>query len=246
MIRRGALLLLLLAGAAPPRSGYLDASPPIRAMQDDDAANPGSLWVQGGEALWAEPGASGRSCASCHGPAAAMRGVSARYPAYDAALGRPLTLEQRVNQCRTARQGSPAWAPESDELLSLTALLGRQSRGLPVTVDASGPAAPFAAHGERLFNQPMGQINLSCAQCHDGLAGQRLAGATIPQGQPNGYPLYRLEWQGLGSLARRLRNCMTGVRAEPFAPDSADLVDLEFFLAFRANGLPVETPAVRP
>ena len=248
MIRAWPLAALLLtAAAAPLHSGYQDASGPIRAMQDDDAANPGFLWVQQGETLWQDAGVgSGRSCASCHGPATAMRGVSARYPAFDAAAGHPVTLEQRINHCRTAHQSEAAWAAESDELLAISAFVGVQSRGMPVGVDISGPGAPFAARGETIFTTRMGQLNLSCAQCHDGLAGQRLAGALIPQGQPNGYPLYRLEWQALGSLYRRLRNCLTGVRAEPFAPDSADLVDLEFYLASRANGLPVETPAVRP
>lgn len=247
MTRRPALLVLLLLTAADPHSGYQDASPPIRAMQDDDAANPGFLWVQQGESLWTDASVpSGQSCASCHGPATTMRGVSARYPAFDPTRRRPLTLGQRINDCRTTRQGAPAWKPESDDRLSITAFVGEQSRGLPIAVDTAGPAAPFAAHGQSIFTTRMGQLNLSCAQCHDGLAGQHLASALIPQGQPNGYPLYRLEWQSLGSLYRRLRNCLTGVRAEPFAPDSPDLVDLEFYLAARANGLPIETLAVRP
>lgn len=248
MIRLAATLALLCATAlAEPRSGYQDASAPVRAMQDDDTANPGFLWVQQGESLWTDAAVpSGQSCQSCHGPAASMRGVAARYPAYDPALGRPMTLEQRIQQCRTERQRAPALAPESDDLLSITAFVANQSRGLPVHVDTSGAAAPFAEHGRTLFRTRMGQLNLACAECHDGLAGQHLAGALIPQGQPNGYPLYRLEWQSLGSLYRRLRNCMTGVRAEPFAPESPDLVDLEFYLAQRADGLAVETPAVRP
>ena len=78
------------------------------------------------------------------------------------------------------------------------------------------------------------------------LAGQRLAGSIIPQGHPNGYPEYRLEWQGMGSLERRIRNCMVGVRAEPFAADAPELVELELYLGARSNGLAVETPAVRP
>ncbi|GAC1342513.1 MAG: sulfur oxidation c-type cytochrome SoxA [Acetobacteraceae bacterium] len=249
MIRGLALALLLVTGAhaETPRSGYRDASPAIRAMQDDDAANPAFLWVQQGEAIWADASVpAGQSCQSCHGPAASLRGVSARYPKFDPALGRPLTLEQRVNQCRTERQRAPALALESDELLAITAFLGTQSRGLPLSVDISGPAAPFAAHGQALFNTRMGQLNLSCAECHDGLAGQHLAGAVIPQGQPNGYPLYRLEWQTIGSLFRRIRNCLTGVRATPFKSNSADLTDLELYLMSRGNGLPVETPAVRP
>jgi sulfur-oxidizing protein SoxA len=247
-----ALILLLLAAfaaeVAEKRSGYDDLGPQTRAMQDDDDANPGFLWVQQGESLWqTRAGSAGKSCADCHGKASqSMRGVAARYPAYDARFGKPLMLEQRINQCRTEHQGAPALRPESDELLALSAFIGLQSRGLPVAVDVDGPARPFFEAGRALFTTRLGQLNLACAQCHDGLAGERLAGALIPEGHPNGYPIYRLEWQGLGSLWRRVRGCLVGVRAEPFAPDSPELADLALYLAWRAEGLKVETPAVRP
>lgn len=231
-MRRAALALLLLAAAPAPRSGHDDASPEVQAMQDDDTANPAMLSVQQGAAVWEQ------HCTSCHGDVGSMRGVAARYPDYDPALGRPVLLEQRI--------GHAGARLSEEDRLAVAALVGLQSRGMPVAVDASGPAAPFAAEGETLFRTRMGQLNLSCAQCHDDLAGRRLGGARIPQGHPNGYPLYRLEWQSMGSLYRRLRNCMTGVRAEPFAPNSAERVALEFFLAVRARGLPVETPGVRP
>jgi sulfur-oxidizing protein SoxA len=250
MIRAAAMLLVCLvtaASAAVPRSGYDDASPATRAMQDDDTANPGFLWVQQGDAIWHErAGTSASSCADCHGNATSMRGLAAHYPAYDPKLGRPLTLEQRINLSRTTDQGAAAFAPESDALLAISAFVALQSRGLPMAVASDGPVRPFYEAGRRLFQTRMGQLNLSCQQCHDGLAGQRLAGALIPQGHANGYPLYRLEWQGIGSLFRRIRNCITGVRGEPFAPDAAELVDLELFLGVRDTGLQVETPAVRP
>src|SRR4051812_12993459 len=117
--------------AAELRSGYEDASPQTRAMQDDDTSNPGFLWVQQGEALWSERvGSAGRSCADCHGAAPdAMRGVAARYPRYDARLGRPVTLAQRIEQCRTERQGAAALSAESDASLGLNAYVGLQSRG---------------------------------------------------------------------------------------------------------------------
>ena len=200
-------------------------------MQDDDTSNPAMLAVADGQALWDQ------RCAGCHGDVSTLRGAAARYPLYDPALGRPILLEQRV---------SHAGPLPAADVLALAALVGLQSRGMPLAVDASGPAAPFVQAGEALFRTRMGQLNLSCAQCHDALAGQRLGGARIPEGHPNGYPLYRLEWQSVGSLYRRLRNCMTGVRAEPFAADSAERVALELYLAVRANGLPLETPAVRP
>lgn len=235
---RAVLLALPLLGAAP-HSGHDDASPAVQAMQDNDAENPGLLWVQQGAALWDQ------GCASCHGAPESMRGVSARHPQFDPALGRPVTLAGRVNQCR-ARTGEAAWTPDSEEMLSVTALVGRQSRGLPVAIDGSGAAQAALEQGRALFTERQGQLNLSCAQCHDDLAGQRLGGARIPQGQPNGYPLYRLEWQGLGSLDRRLRNCLTGVRAEPLPPGSPEMAALQFYLGWRSNGLRVETPAVRP
>jgi sulfur-oxidizing protein SoxA len=241
-------MVVTSAWPAEKHSGYDDAGLETRAMQDDDASNPAFLWVQQGEALWSERvGGTGRSCMDCHGAASvAMRGVAARYPRYDARLGRPITLTQRIEQCRIERQAESPLPPESDALLGLAAYVGLQSRGMPVQVEIDGPALPFFEAGKALFTARQGQLNLSCAQCHDGLAGQRLGGGVIPQGHPNGYPEYRLEWQGMGSLDRRLRNCMVGVRAEAFAADSAELTNLELYLGWRSNGLKVETPAVRP
>jgi sulfur-oxidizing protein SoxA len=212
-----AALALMVSGgwADEKRSGYQDASPETRAMQDDDAANPGFLWVQQGEALWSQRnGSAGRSCADCHGAASvAMRGVAARYPVFDDRLGRPVTLAQRIQQCRVDRQGAAALPADSDALLGLSAFVGLQSRGMPVQVSIDGPARSSFEAGKALFAERQGQLNLSCSQCHDGLTGQRLGGSVIPQGHPNGYPEYRLEWQGMGSLERRIRNCLVGVRA---------------------------------
>jgi sulfur-oxidizing protein SoxA len=172
--------------------------------------------------------------------------VATRYPAFDAVLGRPVNLGHRINLCRQRHQGLPAWAPESDALLSLEAWLAHAARGLPIAPPADPRLVPFRERGEALFRQRIGQLNLSCAQCHDQNAGGRLAGSTIVQGHPTGYPIYRLEWQALGSLGRRLRGCMTGVRAEPLAAESLEMAELELYLAARAMGMPLETPAVRP
>ena len=230
------------------KSGFDFMGPAIQAMQRDDAQNPGMLWVQDGEALWNRPaGQSAKSCATCHAAAqSSMRGVAARYPAIDALTKRPVSLSQRINLCRQNRQQALPLAFESQDLLSLDAYVAHQSRGLPVAPPDDPRLAPFVAHGEQLFAQRMGQLNLSCVQCHDQFAGRRLGGSPIPQAHANGYPVYRLEWQGMGSLQRRLRNCMAGVRAEPYAYGSAELVELELYLAERARGLRVETPAVRP
>lgn len=230
------------------RSGYEFMSSETRAMQDDEAANPATLWLLDGETLWTrKAGTADVSCASCHGDAAkTMKGVAARYPAFDATRGRPINLEQRVNACRTGAQQAPAFAYESRELLGLTAYVARQSRGMPIRTGADAKLQPFVERGRAAFERRQGQLNISCAQCHQQYANARLAGNPITQGHPTGYPLYRLEWQGVGSLQRRLRNCLTGVRAELYPYGAAELVDLELYLMWRARGMNVETPAVRP
>ncbi len=230
------------------KSGYEFMGREIRAMQDDDTTNPAMLWVLDGEALWKrKDGTAGKSCADCHGDArTSMRGVAARYPAFNASRGRPVDLEQRINICRTDKQNATPLAFESKELLALAAYVGRQSHGMPIEIEDDERSKPFLQAGRDLFNQRQGQLNLSCAQCHDDNWGQKLAGAPIPQGHATGYPLYRLEWQTLGSLQRRLRNCIFGMRAESYPLGAPEYVDLELYLMWRARGMKVETPAVRP
>jgi L-cysteine S-thiosulfotransferase len=249
----GALAVAATAFAAddPPsdrRSGYDFMSRETRAMQDDDTANPGILSVLECGTLWTrKTGAAGRACADCHGDArASMKGVAARHPAFDAAKGRPVALEQRLNACRTDRQQAPALAWENRELLALTAYVARQSRGLPIDVTIDARTQPFLDAGRATFHRRQGQLNLTCAQCHDASWGRQLAGNVIPQGHPTGYPIYRLEWQSLGSLQRRLRNCLVGMRAESYEYGAPELVDLELYLMWRARGMTFEAPAVRP
>ena len=246
----GALLCLLGSPVVSDerRSGFEFMSRETQAMQQDDMANPGMLWVRDGEALWKRPeGAAQRACADCHGDAAqSMRGVAARYPAFNATTGRPMNLDQRIDECRSARQQATPLPYESQELLSLTAFVAYQSRGMPIAPPDDERLAPSRENGRALYEARQGQLNLSCAQCHDDNWGKRLAGSPIPQAHPTGYPLYRLEWQGVGSLQRRLRNCIVGMRAEPYAFGAPEYVDLELYLMWRARGMKVETPAVRP
>jgi len=240
-----------IAGEISPserKSGYDFMARETRAMQDDDTANPGMLWVLEGTTLWTRAtGAAGRACADCHGDArASMKGVAARYPAFDAAKGRPVNLEQRINACRVDRQQASPLAYESRELLALSAFVARQSRGMPIAATIDDRTRPFLEAGGATYERRQGQLNLACSQCHDTNWGRQLAGNVIPQAHPTGYPLYRLEWQSLGSLQRRLRGCLTGIRAEPYEYGAPELVDLELYLMWRARGMPMDAPAVRP
>ena len=239
-----ALALGLCALAPAPaqdlrRSGLEYMTPATQALQRDDTLNPAALWLKDGEQRF------GTDCARCH-EAAAMRGVAARYPAFDDVLARPVTLGERINLCRTRHAKADRWAAESDALLALEMFVANASRGLPIAPPADPRLAPFVAQGRALYERRLGQLDFACGECHDRHAGGRLGGSTIPQAHPTGYPIYRLEWQGVGSLQRRLRNCMTGVRAEPYAYGAPEFVALELYLMQRAAGLPIETPAVRP
>ncbi len=217
-----------------------------KAMQDDLSLNPAMFWVGDGETLWHQKlGPQNQSCSTCHGDIKkSMRGIAAQFP--KVIKGKLQTLEGQINQCRVGAQSAPALAYESKDLLALTAVIAFQSKGMPIAVNESAVNAPFLKQGKKIFNERMGQLNLSCAQCHQDRAGLKLGGSLIPQGHPNAYPIYRLEWQTLGSLQRRLRNCMSGVRAQQFEYGSPEMAQLELFLMWRARGLPMESPGVRP
>jgi len=250
-----ALALLAFSAAAQQRAIPLDQlksgsaflGQDLRALQNDEFANPGTLWVQRGETMWRDPaGKKNQSCASCHQDAAtSMRGVAARYPRIDPASGKLLNLEGRINACRVEHQGAEPFRYESQELLSITAYVARQSRGVPMSVSIDGPARAHFDAGAAAYRLRRGQMNLSCAHCHEANWGKRLLSETISQGHPSAYPAYRMEWQTLGSLERRLRACLSGIRAEMLPYGSPEYLDLELYLAWRAQGLPIETPGVR-
>jgi L-cysteine S-thiosulfotransferase len=235
------------ASAQTYRSATEFLSPDLRAQQADDGANPGMLWVSQGAKMWSTPPtAATKSCAGCHGDdAASMKGAATRYPQVDATSGQLLNLEARINQCRTTRQSQPALAYETDELLGLTALVAHQSRGLPLSPKIDGSAAAFYAAGKAFYFERQGQLNISCAQCHDDRVGNKLRGDTISSGLTGAYPAYRLDWQKAGSLHRRLRACSLGVRAVQLPAGSPEYLALELYLNGRGAGTAIETPGIR-
>ena len=236
----------LAQAADPRRSGTQDMGEALQRMQADDGANPAMLFVQLGEQLWSRPaGAAGKACDGCHAMAD-MKGVAVRYPAFPPGTDAPVDLEGRINLCRTTHQQAAPLPPESRDLLAMEAFVARQSRGLPIAPPDDPRLAAVRAEGADLYRRRQGQLNLSCAICHDDNAGQKLAGIAIPQAHPTAYPIYRLEWQALGSLKRRLRNCLTGIRAEAWPLDAAQYVALEAYLMDRARGMRYEAPGVRP
>jgi L-cysteine S-thiosulfotransferase len=250
------LAMAWLAGCAgevePPRvetpeplqSGRAFLTEETRALQDDDFANPGYLWVDRGAALFGASDGQSAACSACHGEGD-LAGAAATHPKWDPVSASLVNLEGRINACRMRHQDRPELAYESEDLLSLTAYVASLSRGAPVKVEVMPATREALQMGADYFQTRRGQFNLSCANCHDDNWGRKLRGDTISQGHGNAFPAYRLEWQTLGSLHRRFHDCDAGVRARPMEPGSDAYVALEYYLAVRASGLEMETPGVR-
>ena len=228
-------------------SGYYFGIEETRAMQDDDLANPGMVWVDLGADVWeVVEGEAQKSCASCHGAAEdSMPGIGASYPKYNEAAGKVLNLEQQINQCRSERMEAEPLSFGSDELLAMTIFVKHQSRGIPVNVTIDGLAAPFFEQGKAHFYQRRGQLDMTCAHCHDENHGKMLRGDWLSQGHTNAYPIYALGDANARHLHKLLWHCNELMRSTPFEVLSDEFVNLELFLAWRGQGLPVETPGVR-
>jgi len=256
-LRAAALAVVSLASIAatphapikpqPLKSGLDFSGNEVRDLQQDDFANPGMLWVARGEKLWQEPaGEERKSCASCHGDApVTMKGVATRYPLIDPGTARLMNIEGRIQQCRERRQHAEPLKYESPELLALTSYVAHQSRGMPLNVSIDWQNRHNFDAGRALYFKRLGQANLSCAQCHQDNWGKKLGPETISQGHGVAYPIYRLDWQTMGSLHRRFRSCLSGVRAELLPQGAPEFLDLELYLAARSQGMAIETPGVR-
>jgi sulfur-oxidizing protein SoxA len=228
------------------KSGYLFATPETQAMQADDGENPAFLWVEQGEVLWTKAdGAAGKSCMSCHGPAAGMRGVGATYPKISKDTGKLVTLEHQINYCRTERMQASELKWESPDMLGLSIFVMHQSRGLPMNVAVDGAAEPYFKKGDELYHTRRGQLNAACIHCHELNSGNHIRADLLSEGRVNGFPLYRLKWGRPGSIHYRMEECYSQVRAVPEPYGSDELTTLQLYIAWRSNGLLIETPAVR-
>ncbi len=156
-------------------------------------------------------------------------------------------LEQRINMSRERDQKSPPLAYESRELLALTAYIALQSRGEPISQYDDPQLKPFIENGRAMFHQRQGQLNLSCAQCHDDNWGKSLAGTYIPKGASDrisDLPAGMAESRISAAAASQLHD--RHPRAEPYAFGAPEYVDLELFLMWRARGMTMDAPGVRP
>ncbi len=227
-------------------SGWHFRGTETRAMQADDFDNPGMIFVDQGLDTWnTVDGAAGKSCASCHEGPESMAGLRAKMPKWNEKDGKVWTIEMYVNDCRENRMEAKAWGWKSQSMLNVNALIALQSRGMPVDVQIDGPAQSTWEQGKEMYYTRYGQLELSCASCHEQNYGNYIRADHLSQGQTNGFPVYRLKQANLITQHNRFRGCIRDTRAETFAEGSPEFVALELYVASRGNGLSVEAPSVR-
>jgi sulfur-oxidizing protein SoxA len=228
-------------------SGWHFRGDETRAMQADDFDNPGMMFVDQARESWdTVEGAAGKSCASCHGDVdEAMKGVRAVYPKWNETAGEVRTLEMQVNACRTEQMQAEPLKYTGAEMINMTALISAVSRGMPMNVATDGPVRETWEKGKDIYYTRYGQLELSCANCHEDNYGRMIRADHLSQGQINGFPTYRLKDAALVGAQHRFRGCIRDTRAETFDVGSPEFIALELYVASRGNGLSVEGPSIR-
>lgn len=209
-------------------SGNTFLSKQLQDLQSDPSKHPAQLWIERGGQLWQV------QCASCHLDITSLKSKVVTFPKLN-------TNKQLVNLEDYVSSHSQTKL-EADDVLALSAALHQAAKGAVIHAE---PIEPHYAQGKALWSTRMGRINLACVHCHEQMVGTNMRAEVISQAQPTGFPIYRLSWQTLGSLERRLRACYSGVQA-PLPPlGSPELRDLELFLKVRANGMTIDGPSIR-
>ncbi|MBO9431336.1 sulfur oxidation c-type cytochrome SoxA [Sulfitobacter sp. R18_1] len=237
-----------LDGALPEiMSGWRFRSDETQQLQMDDFDNSGMIFVDQAQAAWdTAEGSEGKSCASCHNDVeTSMKGVRAVYPKWNEDAGEVRTLAQQINDCRENQMGAEPYKYTGNQMTAMEALISVQSRGMPVNVAIDGPAQSTWEQGKEMYYTRYGQLELSCANCHEDNYGNMIRADHLSQGQINGFPVYRLKNTKLNSAHARFKGCVRDTRAETFSPGSPEFVALELYVASRGNGLSVEAPSVR-
>lgn len=221
------------------KSGYEFITPESQSLQNDAFSNPGYLWVEKGKALFKTSG-----CQDCHTPDDFKRAFES-FPKIHRTSKGLINLQGQINYCRTERLQKEAMPYENEDMLGLVSFVKNQSLGSELEYTMTDDLRPHFEEGKDYFFQRRGQFNLSCAQCHDQNWGMKMRGDTVSQGQINGFPAFRNDWQTLGSAHRRFQACNEGVRAQTSELGSLEYLQLEVYLMARGAGLKTETPSIR-
>jgi len=200
-----------------------------------------------GKEMFSTPFKNGKGYADCF----PNKGIGIRqdYPYFDQKEGKVITLELALNRCREANGEAPL-SYVKDDMAALTAYMAFTSRGKPFDIKIPDDPRAFEAYqdGKRYFYTRRGQLNFSCASCHVQNPGERIRAEILAPalGILNAMPIYRSEWGGMGTISRRFVTCNIQTRGVPLDPQSDEYRDLEYYLSYVSNGLPISGPGARP
>jgi len=218
-----------------------------RQWQEKEEFPPYEFALDAGKDMFATPFKNGKTYADCF-PNGGI-GIRQNYPYFDEKAGEVITLELAINRCREANGEAP-YSYVKDEMASLTAYMAFTSRGKPFDIKIPDDPRALEAYenGKRYFYTRRGQLNFSCASCHVQSPGERIRAEILAPalGILNAMPIYRSEWSGMGTISRRLVTCNSQTRAVPLEPQSDEYRDVEYFLSYVSNGLPISGPGARP
>jgi sulfur-oxidizing protein SoxA len=218
-----------------------------RQWEEKEQFPPYEFSLEAGKELFAKPFANGKHYADCFSDQGV--GVRQNYPQFDAKRGKVITLELALNECREAN-GEKAISYTGEDMAALTAYMAFTSRGKPFDIRIPDDPRALEAYenGKRYFYTRRGQLNFSCATCHVQNPGERLRAEVLAPGLGilNAMPIYRSEWGGMGTISRRFITCNSQVRGVPLEAQSEEFRDLEYFLSYVSNGLPISGPGARP
>jgi sulfur-oxidizing protein SoxA len=203
--------------------------------------------VDSGKEMFGTPFKNGKTYGDCF-PEKGI-GIRQNYPYFDDKTGKVVTLELALNQCRESH-GEKPFSYTGDEMASLTAYMAFTSRGKQFDIKIPNDPRALAAYenGEKYFYTRRGQLNFSCASCHVQSPGQRIRTEVLAPalGLVAALPIYRSEWGGMGTATRRFMTCNSQVRGTPLEPQADEYRDVEYFLSYMSNGLPISGPGARP
>jgi sulfur-oxidizing protein SoxA len=203
--------------------------------------------IDEGKTAFETPFANGKTYADCFDNQGI--GVRQSFPYFDTKSGEVITLDLAINQCRIANGEKPL-PYQVGMMASLTAYMSETSRGKPFDIKIPDDPRALQAFedGQKYFYTRRGQLGFSCSSCHVGSSGQRLRGDILAPalGILASFPIYRSDWGSMGTIDRRFISCSLQMRSQPLPPQDVSYRNLEYFLSYMSNGIPIAGPGTRP
>ncbi len=217
------------------------------AWQDIEEFPPYEEAILNGKALFETSFTNGRNYGNCFENNGV--GVSQNYPYWDRARQQVITLALALNLCRE-ESGIPALKYTEAKLTSILAYMVYTSREMKTNARIptnDKKALESYKKGKKFYYQRRGQLNFSCATCHIQNSGRRIRSETLSPslGHTTGWPVYRAKWGSVGTLHRRFIGCSKQMRAKEYKLQSEEYRNLEYFLTYMSNGLPINGPSYR-